>query len=430
MDETLKKHWEAYDAKREHWQRRNRFYHAYLEKLIRFHLPVEKRVLRVARPFDPLPRGDAPYDYVVISDLLGYVYDIQHLLNEVGSVLAPSGRIIVTQYSTLWEPVLRFGSFIGLRSPVAEQNWISQSDLRNFFALAGFEVVGSGTKMLFPKYFPLISAFFNTVLANLWPFSRLGLIHYAIARPLLAREKENPSISIVVPARNEAGTVKRIIEELPTLGAFTELIFIEGNSTDNTREVIQKEVKEYKGEKRLKFAVQEGKGKGDAVRMGFAMATGDILAIYDADMTVPPEDMRKFYGAIREGRGDFINGSRLVYPVGKGAMRLANIVGNKFFSLAFSWILGQPIKDTLCGTKVLWRKDYEAIAANRSFFGDFDPFGDFDLIFGAVRLHLKIVDLPIRYRDRVYGSTNIQRWRHGVLLLRMTVFAAKKLKFW
>jgi hypothetical protein len=111
------------------------------------------------------------------------------------------------------------------------------------------------------------------------------------------------------------------------------------------------------------------------------------------------------------------------------AMRFLNLCANKAFALLFSWLLGQPVKDTLCGTKVLTKSNYQKIAENRSYFGDFDPFGDFDLLFGASKLNLKIQDLPVRYRERVYGQTNIQRWKHGWLLLEMVAFAAAKLKF-
>jgi glycosyltransferase involved in cell wall biosynthesis len=326
--------------------------------------------------------------------------------------------------------VLRLASALRLRSPSVEQNWLSPHDIRSFLYLANFETIREGKKLLLPIYIPLLSAFCNTILANIWPFSKLGLVHYVVARPLPNVGTDNPSLSIIVPARNEAGTIERMVNELPALGAFTEIIFIEGHSTDNTLEELARVTRQYTGGKRVRYATQDGKGKGDAVRKGFAMATGDILTIYDADMTVPPEDIEKFYRAIVSGRGEFINGSRLVYPVEKGAMRILNFFGNKFFSLAFTAILGQPLKDTLCGTKMLWKKDYESIQENRSFFGDFDPFGDFDLLFGAAKLNLKIVEVPIRYRERVYGATNISRWSHGWLLLKMTVFAARKLKFW
>jgi len=285
--------------------------------------------------------------------------------------------------------------------------------------------------MLLPVYVPLLSAFCNAILANIWPLSKLGLIHYVVARPISVTGAHKPSLSIIVPARNEAGTIERIAEELPVFGSFTEIVFIEGHSKDNTLSEIKRIVKKNYGEnKRVLYSVQDGAGKGDAVRKGFDMATGDILAIYDADMTVPPEDMEKFYRAITSNRGEFINGSRLVYPVEKGAMRILNFFGNKFFSLAFTAILGQSLKDTLCGTKVLWKKDYESVQRNRVFFGDFDPFGDFDLLFGAAKLNLKIVEVPVRYKERVYGETNISRWKHGWLLLKMTIFAARKLRFW
>ena len=213
---------------------------------------------------------------------------------------------------------------------------------------------------------------------------------------------------MVVPARNEAGNIEEIFRRVPEMGGGTEIIFVEGHSSDNTYEAIANTMDKYP-HRRCKLLRQTGKGKGDAVRAGFAAASGEVLIILDADLTVPPEDLPAFYRVLRSGRGDFVNGVRLVYPMENEAMRFFNLIGNKFFGLAFSWLLGQPIKDTLCGTKVLSRRNYELIAANRNYFGDFDPFGDFDLILGAAKLNLKIVDLPIRYKQRTYGDTNIQR---------------------
>jgi glycosyltransferase involved in cell wall biosynthesis len=213
------------------------------------------------------------------------------------------------------------------------------------------------------------------------------------------------------------------------MGPSDELIIIEGNSTDNTWTKIQEVAKKHKGTFTIKIGQQDGKGKGDAVRKGFSMASKEILMILDADLTVPPEDLPKFYKAIVEGKGEYINGSRLVYPMEKKAMRFFNMIGNKFFAMAFSFVLGQRFKDTLCGTKVLTRENYIQLAKNRTYFGDFDPFGDFDLIFGSARMGLKIVEVPIAYRERTYGDTNISRWHHGVILLRMLIFAARKIKF-
>ena len=429
-----------------------RYYYDYLESLVSFLVPVNASVLRIDPDLaarDKMVRlPSEKYDYIVATDVLGHVDDIQAFLDDSAKVVPDDGRIVITQYNALWEPILRLASALGLRKAILEQNWVSMLDLRNFAHLVGLEEVKSGTKMLLPVYIPFVSMFLNRFLANIWPFSRLGILHFIVLRKPQPRTAvmaprddagmlsvgqvgtdRRPSISVIVPARNESGTIKKIANEIPEMGSFTEIIFVEGNSTDNTWEEIQR-VAEVSGRKhRIKTARQEGRGKGDAVRKGFEMASGDILAIYDADMTVPPHEMSKFYDAISENRGDFINGSRLVYPLEKESMRVLNFFGNKFFSFAFSAILGQPMKDTLCGTKLIWRVDYDKVRDGRAFFGDFDPFGDFDLLFGAAKLNLKIVDLPIHYKQRVYRTTNISRWKHGWLLLRMTVFASRKMKF-
>ena len=304
------------------------------------------------------------------------------------------------------------------------QNWLTPEDVDNLLRLSGFETIRTTNEILFPL--PL-GGLANRYLVRLWPFRDLALSNFLIARPA-PQPVQNPSVSVVVAARNEEGNIKNIFDRLPQMGSKTELIFVEGHSRDKTYETIEKEIALHPGTSSLLFR-QSGIGKADAIRLGFEKASGDILMILDADLTVPPEDLPRFYEAIASGKGEFINGVRLVYPMEKEAMRTLNFIGNKLFSMAFSWMLGQPIKDTLCGTKVMWRKDYDKISANRSYFGDFDPFGDFDLIFGAAKLNRKIVDLPIRYRERTYGTTNISRWKHGILLFRMVAFAARRIKF-
>jgi glycosyltransferase involved in cell wall biosynthesis len=271
----------------------------------------------------------------------------------------------------------------------------------------------------------MLSNFLNRWIAPLLPFFCLS--HIAIFRKAGAPPKQ-PSVSIIIPARNEAGNIAAAVQRIPSFAGDIELIFIEGHSKDDTWEQIQKVQKDHP-DKKILIARQTGRGKGDAVRLGFSMATGDILMILDADLTMPPEDLPKFYNAVASGHCDFANGCRLVYPMEKEAMQFLNLCANKLFGILFSWLLGQHVKDTLCGTKVLTRSNYEALAANRAYFGDFDPFGDFDLLFGADKLNLKIRDIPVRYRERTYGSTNIQRFRHGILLFRMVGFAARKLRF-
>jgi glycosyltransferase involved in cell wall biosynthesis len=251
---------------------------------------------------------------------------------------------------------------------------------------------------------------------------------------MVARPRPQPAArphcrcSVIIPARNESGNIEPAVLRTPDMGFGTEIIFIEGHSTDDTWAEIQRVATKYP-QRNLKVLKQKSRGKGGAVREAFAAATGDLLFILDADLTMPPEELPKFYEAARSGTAEFVNGVRLVYPMEEEAMQFLNMLANKTFGLTFSWLLGQRIKDTLCGTKVLFRQDYEAIARNRAYFGDFDPFGDFDLLFGAAKLNLRLVDLPIRYRARTYGQTNIHRWRHGWLLLRMVVFAARRLKF-
>lgn len=292
--------------------------------------------------------------------------------------------------------------------------------------LSNWETIRTEARILCPIYIPIVSLLLNRGIAPLLSF--LCLSNIVIARPRKSLATKPQSVSVVIPARNEAGNIPAAVSRTPQMGEWTELIFIEGNSTDNTWEAIQR-VKAENPDLRIKIGQQTGRGKGDAVRMGFNIAEGDVLMILDADLTVPPEDLPKFYNALSSGACEFANGSRLVYPMDKMAMQFLNLCANKFFGIAFSWILSQQVKDTLCGTKVILRKNYLKIAGNRSYFGDFDPFGDFDLLFGANKLNLKIRDIPVRYRERTYGTTNISRWKHGVLLFRMLEFAARKLKF-
>ncbi len=397
----------------------------------RQHPELDLRVADVER--DALPEG--PFDVVILSDAIGLLDDIQLALDRIHSLLAPQGRLVVTYYNFLWEPILWLAELLGLRTRWPAQNWLSMSDLENLLHLTGFEVFRRGTDVLVPSRVWGLESIVNKVAAKLPGLKELALVDYFITRPLPSCRPTSvdhsaaalPPVSVVCPCRNEKGNVRAVVARTPMMGPSTELIFVDGNSTDGTVEEIEAVLREYDGPLELKFIPQgAGVGKGDAVRKGFAAATKDVLMILDSDLTVPPEDLPKFYRAIVDNRGEFINGVRLVYPMEGQAMRFLNRLGNKFFSLALSWILEQPIKDSLCGTKVLRRSHYQAIAANRHHFGDFDPFGDFDLLFGAARLNLRIVDLPVRYRARTYGETKISRFSHGLLLLKMSLFGFDK----
>lgn len=371
------------------------------------------------------------FDYVVISQVLGEVYDLCDLFRAVQAVCHPRTRVVVVHWSRVWQPALRVAEWLRIKPKKPEQNWIPADEVRHLLKLSGFETMRLFGMTLAPLKVPLLSSFINRFVANMPLLHYFGLNYVAIARPVFreAIEAARPkSVSIVVPARNEAGHIEPLLRRLPQFAPRQEVIFVEGNSTDDTWDVIQRVASEYDGPFEIKTMRQPGKGKGDAVRHAFAQATGDVLMILDADISVPPEELPQFYEALASGQGEFINGSRLVYMMDDKAMRFLNLLGNKFFGWMFTYLLSQRFRDTLCGTKVLRREDYERIAANRVYFGDFDPFGDFDLLFGAAKLNLKIVDVPVHYKARTYGDTNISRFSQGWLLLRMCLFAARKLK--
>lgn len=374
-----------------------------------------------------LPSLDETFDYIILSDLVNELWDVQGTLEGLRRVCHSRTRVIINSYSRLWELPLMTARFLGLAKSELRQNWLTVPDLAGLLGLAGFERVRSWSEVLWPIATPLIDRFFNRFLVRLWPFSALALTNFVVARTVPA-PRPAARVSVIVPARNEAGNIPNVFARTADMGAGTELVFVEGHSGDGTYEAIAREIALHP-DRASQLLRQEGVGKGDAVRLGFARATGEMLMILDADLTMPPEALPRFYDALWTGKADFVNGSRLVYPMEDQAMQFFNLIANKGFGLAFSWLLGQQVKDTLCGTKVLWAADYERIATNRSYFGEFDPFGDFDLLFGAAKLDLKIMDLPVRYRAREYGETNIHRWRHGALLLRMLAFAAARLKF-
>jgi len=378
-------------------------------------------------------RLEDKFDYVVLSDLINDLWDVQTVIEQIAPVCDAGTRVLINSYSRIWELPLSAVRSLGLANPLIAQNWLTVEDVQNILYLAGFETIRSWQEILFPLRLPLIDRLCNSYLARLFPFRLAALTNFVIARPgqsaKSVESRIDPLVSVVVPARNEAGNIAEIFRRVPEMGAGTEIIFVEGDSTDDTYAEIQRGIANNP-DRKSRLLKQSGKGKGDAVRKGFAASQGEVLMILDADMTMPPEDLPRFYEALRSGKGEFINGARLVYPMEQEAMRFFNLIANKFFSIAFTWLLGQPLKDTLCGTKVLRKSHYESIAANRQYFGDFDPFGDFDLLFGAAKLNLKFVDIPIRYAERTYGETNITRWRSGLLLFRMMIFALRRIKFY
>jgi len=368
-----------------------------------------------------------PFDYIILSDTIGYLDDCEEAFSGLHSLCTSDTRLIIAYYSWRWRPILTLGEKIGLKMPSVEMNWLSTEDTTGLLQLADFDTVKREWRQLLPRKLLGFGTIINRFIGTLPFIRRLSLRNYIVARPMKEVGVNNPSTTVLIPCRNEKGNIENAVKRLPNFCDDLEIIYVEGNSQDGTLDEIHRVIKAYP-DKDIKVLVQDGKGKGDAVRKGFDNARGDILMILDADLTVPPEDLPKFYRAIVTGKGEYINGTRLVYPMDDQAMRFLNFWANRTFSVLFSWLLNQRFTDTLCGTKVLTKKNYEKIVSNRSYFGDFDPFGDFDLIFGATKLNLKVVEVPIRYAAREYGETQISRFRHGWLLLKMVFFAYKKLK--
>ncbi len=368
-----------------------------------------------------------PFDVILLSDTIGELEDCQATLASLRRLAARDTRIVVSYHSTMWEPVLKLGEWIGQKMPQERQNWLATEDIMALLELAGFEVVKREWRQLLPKRLLGLGPLVNRYLAPLPLIRRLALRHYVVARPRPKEPLGDLSASVLIPCKNERGNIEPAVRRLPSFASELEILFVEGGSGDGTREEIERVISAYP-ERRMRLLTQDGKGKGDAVRKGFAAAAGEVLIILDADLSVPPEWIPRFYEEIRSGRGEFVNGSRLVYPMEDEAMRFLNLVANRVFSWLFSWLLNQRFTDTLCGTKALAKRHYERIVASRAYFGDFDPFGDFDLIFGAAKLNLKVVEVPVRYARRRYGETQIARFRHGWLLLRMVLFAFRKLK--
>jgi SAM-dependent methyltransferase len=466
--QRLREYFDSFAPVREKWRRKTAGYHGEIQRLYSYYIPKGASVLEigcgtgdllaslepsrgvgidlspamiaVARERHPQLTFEAvaaekaalgeTFDYIVLSDLLQFAYDIRTLFLSLKQYCHPRTRLVMNTHSRMWQPVLNLCEMLGLKYRQPVLNWVTIEDVTNLLKLAGFEAIQTDSRVLCPSRIPLLQGVINAF-APFAPFRWFCLTNWIVARlpmpPISQKEREKPTVSVICPCRNEAGNIPHIVNRLPRLGSAMELIFVEGNSKDETYAACLK-AKDDHPDLDISVYKQSGKGKKDAVWLGFSHAKGDVLMILDADISVLPEDLPGFYDAIASGNVEFVNGSRLVYPMEDKAMRFLNLIGNKFFSMAFSFLIGQNVKDTLCGTKVLLRSDYQRLMAGREYFGDFDPFGDFDLLFGAAKLGLKIQDLPIRYRERIYGETQISRFRHGWMLLKMCGVALLRLK--
>ena len=467
--EEVRRHADASAAERAKWRQRAKFFHGEDLHFLKFLIPEGARVLelgcstgellaalkpsfgvgvdlssgaiehaRRAHPELQFQTGDiesaefvrslpGPFDFILIVDTLGSLDDCQLMFENLHGLCTRETRLIVGYFSHFWHPLLKLAEWLALKMPQPPQNVLALADVQALAGLADFEAVKSERRLLSPLRLFGLGRLINRFLAPLPLINALCLRHYTVCRSLRHLGPPPRSATVVIPARNERGNIEPAIRRMPRFADALEIIFVEGHSRDDTWSEIERVIA-ANPQLDIKALHQPGKGKADAVYAGFDIAKGDVLMILDADLTVPPEQLPKFWQAMESGKGEFVNGTRLVYPLEDQAMRFLNLIANMLFSQVFSWLLGQRFTDTLCGTKVLRRSDYLRLKAGRSYFGDFDPFGDFDLIFGASKLSLKIVEVPIRYASRSYGETQISRFRHGLLLLRMVWFAFLRIK--
>ena len=458
--------------RRESWIKHNSYYYDLLGRLLRFLVEPQKNVLSVrcatgnllaaVRPrkgkgidicaeivdiarqrnqslnfavafpdkeeFQQAFRPGETFDYILFNDI-GDTVDVLQAFRNLKPLCQRHTRVLITTYNHLWEPLVTFAEWTGMKVPRTEQNWLSTADIRNLLKLAGFEALDTHRIVLLPKWLPLLSVFLNRFCARLPFLSKLCMTQVVVARmvpqPL---GLEDLTVSVVIPCKNEKGNIEDAVRRIPALGGRTEIIFCDDQSTDGTAEEVQR-VQSCYPEKDIRLEHGPGVCKSRNVWTGFDAAKGDVLLILDADLTTIPEELPYFVEVIVSGQAEFVNGSRLVYPVPKGAMNGANMLGNKFFSVTFTYLLGQRVKDTLCGTKVLWRTDWERIKPMLGSWGTEDRWGDYELLFGAAKLNIKILDLPVHYQERIYGSTKMTKvFRNGLVMLRMCWHGFLKLK--
>jgi hypothetical protein len=462
----VREHYDRVSALRARYIEQNAYYYAQIYWLLRTIIPPGKRVLQVgcltpdilsatepsfgvgidvseklvhaaAQRFPHLQfrhhenyEVDAkePFDFVLIMDINDQVDPIA-ALRALRSVMNERTRVVVHHYNHLWEPVIRLTERLGVKFPLPQQNWLSAGDIRNILLLCDCEPLQIHRAILAPKNFPLLSALLNSFFSRLPIIQHLDMINLTVARPVLPRQPNRKySVSVIVPCKNEVGNVAAAVERIPDMGQHTEIIFCDDKSTDGTGDEVRRLQELYPG-RDIKLYEGPAVCKALNVRTGFDRAEGEILMILDADLTTMPEELPYFYDAIASGMAEFVNGTRFVFPMENAAMKPLNVIGNRFFSAAFSVLLGQRISDTLCGTKVLWRRDWPAIRALSGSWGTDDRWGDYDLLFGAAKLHLRIVDLPVHYQERFSGVTKMTgRLRNGLVMLRMCWAAFLKFK--
>lgn len=459
--EIVKKHFDEIASRYDYYKKKNHYYYSNLKKLIGAYVPSNQKVLEVgcgtgdilaylkpdyglgidiSKNMVEIARYKHPnlnfkvadiknlrfndtFDYILLPDVIDHLHDVHGTFKQLRRACNKNMKVIITSINPLWGPLLRLGEKLRLKMPEGPHNWLNVAAVKNLLSLTDFEIIDEGYRLPIPIHIPYISDYINSKFTHIPVLRHLGIIEFVVARPKLSTySTPNLTCSVIIPCFNEEGNIRSCISRILNMGKTTEIIVVDDGSQDKTPMIVKEIMRENKNVKLLTYPVN--KGKGFAVKEGLNFATGDILMILDADMTVPPENLTTFFELIWEGKAEFINGTRLVYPLKEQAMRTLHIFGNRIFSRIFSWLMNKPISDTLCGTKVFLKKDYLRMKMKDN------SWPDFDLLFGAAMLNLKLVELPVHYQKRIAGESKMKTFRHGFLLLKMCVrgFIELKLK--
>ena len=458
--EVIKEYFEHVAPDWEHWQKRNSFYHATISNLIAGMIPPSSRVLELGcglgdllASLNPssgiglnvaqgltdrasqkhprlefhtsdvdsagLPRSFEP-QYIVMTNMLDYVHDIWDVMGSLKPAVHEHTLLIITTNNPLWAPLLRLASNLKLRFPESPRNFITNRDICSVLHLQGFDIVEEGLTLPVPKRIPVLGDLINAIVPEVPVLRFVSSLQYIAARPRIPRPPL--SCSVVIPCHNEADNIQECLRRVPNIGTRTEIVVVDDGSTDDTCQRV-KEVMAADSRVRL-IVLEKNQGKASAVRAGFEAAEGDVLMILDADMAVTPEELPKFLTPLQDGTADLVNGTRLIYPMHGKAMKVANFLGNKGFCFLASKVIRQRVSDTLCGTKAFLKRDFVRMPISGT-----EHWGDFDLLFGAARLKLRILEIPVHYTERRAGKSKMRAMIEGWSFLWSCLTGWRSLRF-
>lgn len=355
------------------------------------------------------------FDVIVVTDVLEIYSDIYLFLEKLNNLLEDNGKLILSSVNTRWGNLLKIAELLGLKSKTNNFSYIHLNKIEKISNGAGYDLIETITRQFIPFKFLYLGNIINKILELLLFYFKFGVKTYIVLRKISIREK-SLSKTIIIPAKNEEGNLEELVSRIPKFEN-CEIIFSIGESSDRTLEV-SKKIIDKNSDFNIKLIEQSKNGKANAVWEAIALSSGDVLAILDSDLSVDPETLKDFFKIIESNSADFVNGTRLVYEMEKGSMRIINKLGNRVFQYLIGKIINEDLTDSLCGTKVFKKDLIKKIFWWQDNFNLKDPFGDFDLIFAASYTGQKILEYPIHYRTRKYGTTQISRFRDGFKLVK------------